>query len=403
MFKFYNGLALGIGKENCKIFTIRKFIIIAIFVIMLIVSDIIIQLVRNVIAYNMFHYDYNNVQHDTNTTYKTCKCNSNDTDEDTALSKTDYLTDINITLAEKYHINISGEFMFHYKINNINICSGIDHLYYIILVIVAPTKDGYERRMAIRKTWGQNNFIQRHPSRTVFLLGNTTNDIRQIEIEKENSIYRDIIQADFKDSYHNLALKLLMGVKWCLTYCNKFKFLFRANADIYVDINVLIKLLSLQFNTITRSMIGYHVIHSSISRDTQKCGKFCVSKNDIKHKKFYPNYLAGLFFILTSDLLEELYISALTINFFWIEDVFITGFVRLSMKHVKYINIAKYYLLNEYNFINKVGSGSYFLTSTNTYYGVFMASMLGLSKADTHFIGKNRLMALLKSFTRPDN
>ncbi len=319
----------------------------------------------------------------------------------------DYLTDINITLAQKYHVDVNKDFMFPYMINNEEVCSGVHNLYYLILVLVAPTQDGYHRRQAIRKTWGQKDFLRTHPSRTVFLLGNIYNTDKQDELEKEHEIYKDIIQADFKDSYHNLTMKLLMGVKWSLQYCNNTKFLLRANDDVFLDIMVLNRVLSAQFGTAKRSMIGFYHLHSPIIWDTGSCGKWCVSVKDIKGRTKFPKYLQGSFYILTSDLLEDLYKTAVKLKYFWIEDSFITGFVREAMDRVNYLNTETYFQFNEYTFMQncarQVSSRTHFVTITDTYYGTFMVCMSGMSQEDKTFIGHARHSALLRSFTRRSN
>ncbi len=71
-----------------------------------------------------------------------------------------HLTDINITLHDKYHIDFNADRMFPYLINNPTVCSGVEDMLYLIMVIVAPTQEGYRRRLAIRKTWGQNDFLK---------------------------------------------------------------------------------------------------------------------------------------------------------------------------------------------------------------------------------------------------
>uniref|UniRef100_A0A1B0D0R1 Hexosyltransferase n=1 Tax=Phlebotomus papatasi TaxID=29031 RepID=A0A1B0D0R1_PHLPP len=46
----------------------------------------------------------------------------------------------------------------------------------------------------------------------------------------------------------------------------------------------------------------------------------------------YPNFATGPIYLLTSDIVEEIYTTALRMPFIWLEDVFLTGFVAEELK-----------------------------------------------------------------------
>lgn len=93
-----------------------------------------------------------------------------------------------------------------------------------LLFVVKSAHRNAERRLAIRKTWGSESRFLDLTIRTVFLVGVAAPDSEEIStetarLEKEHAIYNDLVQADFIDTYFNLTLKTMSGLKWVVTYC----------------------------------------------------------------------------------------------------------------------------------------------------------------------------------------
>ena len=55
----------------------------------------------------------------------------------------------------------------------------------------------------------------------MFLVGTTreAETSLQKELDQESDLHQDIVQENFIDSYANLTLKTIGGVKWSQTYC----------------------------------------------------------------------------------------------------------------------------------------------------------------------------------------
>jgi hypothetical protein len=53
----------------------------------------------------------------------------------------------------------------------------------------------------------------------IFLVGQSFNTTLNELIIQESKLYKDIIQGDFVDTYFNLTMKILMGLKWTHLYC----------------------------------------------------------------------------------------------------------------------------------------------------------------------------------------
>lgn len=105
-----------------------------------------------------------------------------------------------------------------------------------LLYIVKSAVHHFDRRLAIRNSWGFEKRFSDVPIRTVFLLGiNPGNGHLQTEVEKEQQKYGDIVQADFIDSYFNNTIKTMMGFKWAVTFCPNSKFYMFSDDDMYIS------------------------------------------------------------------------------------------------------------------------------------------------------------------------
>ncbi len=300
--------------------------------------------------------------------------------------------DVGIKLAEKYNIgtDVNEKGMFPYLLNNPSICS-YQEIFYLVLVMSSP--DNFERRHDMRRTWAQKNLLDNFPSVTVFILGQTNNRKITNRINQESKEHGDIIQADFKDSYHNLTLKSLVGIKWAFHFCQNAKFILRTDDDIFVDVLLMTKVLNEHFSNIKRGMLGYFKANMTIFREneTDSCGKWCIAWNDYPNYHKYPTFIRGSFYILTPDILEHMYNAAVRITYHWVEDAFLTGFVRTNLENVTFINLAKYYLTKRMRFARQyekhVEKRTKFVTWTPPLYEIWKAFLTHLTPSDKHIIG----------------
>ncbi|XP_063985166.1 beta-1,3-galactosyltransferase brn [Diachasmimorpha longicaudata] len=110
-----------------------------------------------------------------------------------------------------------------------------------IVFLVKSSAEHFQRRVAIRNTWGFKKRFFDVPTRTVFLLGIHENDEDlQKRIDEESEKFKDILQANFIDSYFNNTIKTMIGFKWAYNHCRNSKFYMFVDDDIYVSVkNVL--------------------------------------------------------------------------------------------------------------------------------------------------------------------
>ncbi len=60
----------------------------------------------------------------------------------------------------------------------------------------------------------------------------------------------------------------------------------------------------------------------------------CVEEHEFPGRTGYPKYCAGINFILSADLVPELYRASFSTGFFWVDDVFATGILPLKVNNI---------------------------------------------------------------------
>ncbi|XP_051167887.1 beta-1,3-galactosyltransferase brn [Leptopilina boulardi] len=120
-------------------------------------------------------------------------------------------------------------------------CNDVQYQSLRVVYLVKSSVDHFNRRAAIRSTWGLEKRFFDVSTRTVFLLGIRPDDEQlKMKIKLESQKFQDIIQADFIDSYFNNTIKTMIGFKWAVEQCSMSKFYMFIDDDMYVSVkNVL--------------------------------------------------------------------------------------------------------------------------------------------------------------------
>ena len=92
-----------------------------------------------------------------------------------------------------------------------------------------------------RSSWG-NPDIPGVVTKLVFLLGYPEIERKQELLLEENQKYKDIVQGDFLDTYHNLSYKAIMGNLWVSEFCEQAEFVVKTDDDMFVDLYEVRKL-----------------------------------------------------------------------------------------------------------------------------------------------------------------
>jgi len=124
---------------------------------------------------------------------------------------------------------------FRYILNEPEYC-GVGEVVNL-LILVASAVRHRDNRDAIRATWGASEHLRKYNAKVVFLLGQ--GEESQTEVMEESKMHNDIVQEDFKDTYRNLTLKTVMGLKWSAIFCPQAKHVMKTDDDIFVNVPLL--------------------------------------------------------------------------------------------------------------------------------------------------------------------
>lgn len=192
----------------------------------------------------------------------------------------------------------------------------------IFLLIMIPTAPkNIIRRNVLRGIYRAENAwprLSKGAIEAVFLLGKTDNRTLQSNIDRESELHGDIVQEDFVDSYKNLTIKTVMGLKWMTNHCRHASYVIKCDDD---SVIIQVRFFAAFLNSPTTNWAaGNALLDSPVARNTSE--KFFLPK-DFYPLPTYPPYLNGPGYILSTDLVERIYKVAVTTPLFPWEDVFI--------------------------------------------------------------------------------
>lgn len=237
------------------------------------------------------------------------------------LNSLDFIS-ANLTISHEEARKFSSH---RYLINHERKCANQDVL---LLLLVKSSPENFERRQAIRSTWGNELYVERNLGVTVrvlFVLGIHPQPADRKELQKkiigEDRKYQDIIQQDFLDTFHNLTIKLLLQLGWTHAYCDHARFLMSADDDIFVHMPNLIRYLQEANRTGVKDFwIGK--VHRGAPPIRNKDSKYYVSY-EMYPWLLYPDYTPGAGYVVSRDVASRVYqVSRILNASLYIDDVF---------------------------------------------------------------------------------
>ena len=214
-----------------------------------------------------------------------------------------------------------------------------------LLTIVHSASRNFEKRKAIRETWGKGG-IQPHLShRLVFAVGHGNTEKVNQDLLQEAKSYNDILYIDFMDTYRNLTFKALASHRWIVRNCMHTKFVLKSDDDAFVNIFKLKSHLQsmkqhLPENRTLEGILLCNIIHHS--RPFRKDTKWRVSLLEYA-LPVYPSYCQGVAYVMSPDVVQSILMAAGHVDFLWIDDIFMTG-ILVSKTGIKHKNFKSVYV-----------------------------------------------------------
>ena len=205
------------------------------------------------------------------------------------------------------------------------------------LVVVKSAATHWSLRQAIRNTFGSANIFGHLNHRLVFLLGRAVRPRHSRKISEESSVYNDIMQGDFLDSYHNLTLKGVMGLRWVNSFCRKTKVLIKTDDDTFTNIFGVVHRWIPDFSKRYRSIkcITFDANVKPIKRGGGNWTKWAVDDDLFPGLDVFPFvHCNGGFVLITGDLVAPMLAAVKVTPFFWIDDVYMYGLLTTTIGDV---------------------------------------------------------------------
>ncbi|XP_067831150.1 N-acetyllactosaminide beta-1,3-N-acetylglucosaminyltransferase 2-like [Heptranchias perlo] len=192
-----------------------------------------------------------------------------------------------------------------------------------LLLVIKSMPANFERRQAVRETWGRELTLEGAQVRTVFLLGSASGEGRGPDLRWlvafEDRLYGDLLQWEFKDTLYNLTLKDYLFLKWATAKCPNAQYIFKGDDDVFLNTPAVVKYLqSLDAGQSDKLYVGQAILNASPLRDKNSKYNIPMSFYDGP----YPAYAGGGGFLYSGCLLRSLYTVSHYIPFFPIDDVF---------------------------------------------------------------------------------
>lgn len=177
---------------------------------------------------------------------------------------------------------------------------------------------------------------------SLFLVGESADERVNSRIKEESGKYKDIIMGNFLDTYRNLTLKTLMGLKWASAFCPLSKYVMKADDDAVINLKNVVNLLS---TAPPREYIVGHLFSKNRPvRDPRN--KWFTSEKDYPGL-FYPPYLNGMAYVMSGDLAESLFQVSPAVPLFPLEDVYVG--MLLKRLRIKAISEPCFIYNNDFN------------------------------------------------------
>jgi hypothetical protein len=223
-----------------------------------------------------------------------------------------------------------------------------------LLVTTFSAVGNFERRQAIRATWG--NITHFTGMRIAFVIGQTLDTKLARKVTEESEMYNDLVQTNVIDSWRNLTLKHMAMLDFIVHQCPNVPIVLKTDDDVYLSMPKVMKFVhSIQGKR--NSIYGDVFYNTPVGREPSS--KYYVSW-EAYGKPLFPPFCVGTAYIMTSDVVSKLLAASLKkLCPESSEDAFVTGIVaeelgieRVNMNpfthHRKYLTPASSQLTGDF-------------------------------------------------------
>ncbi|KAM8860097.1 N-acetyllactosaminide beta-1,3-N-acetylglucosaminyltransferase 2 isoform 1-T1 [Spinachia spinachia] len=192
-----------------------------------------------------------------------------------------------------------------------------------LLLAVKSLAPHFDRRQAIRQSWGRAGVVANRTVVTIFLLGNTTAADHHPDLSGmlryEGLRHKDLIQWDYRDSFFNLTVKEVLFLEWIQNRCPGARFIFKGDDDVFVNTFRILDFLGGLSEPRARDLfVGDVITNAGPHRD--KKVKYYIPES--MYVGTYPPYAGGGGYLYSGDLAARLHNASRQVALYPIDDVY---------------------------------------------------------------------------------
>ncbi|KAI4888425.1 hypothetical protein NFI96_021808 [Prochilodus magdalenae] len=222
-----------------------------------------------------------------------------------------------------------------------------------LLIAIKSLAPHFDRRQAIRQSWGRAGILDNRRVTTVFLLGSTEAsdylpDLSEM-VRHEAALHGDILLWDYRDTFFNLTLKEVLFLEWLGNRCPSAHYVFKGDDDVFVNTHHILKYLGGLSGTAARDLfIGDVITNAGPHRDKKL--KYYIPESVFVGP--YPPYAGGGGYLYSGDVALRLKNVSRHISLYPIDDVYTgmclqrLGLVPEKHKGFRTFNIEEKYREN---------------------------------------------------------
>ncbi|XP_060640587.1 N-acetyllactosaminide beta-1,3-N-acetylglucosaminyltransferase 2 [Anolis sagrei] len=193
-----------------------------------------------------------------------------------------------------------------------------------LLLAIKSLIPHFDRRQAIRESWGKEMKSGDMTVVRVFLLGLTPPEDHYPDLSDmlkfESETHQDILLWNYRDTFFNLTLKEVLFLKWVSSTCPDAQFIFKGDDDVFVNTHQILDYLkSLTKEKAKDLFIGDVIKDAGPHRD--KKVKYYIPESI--YEGSYPPYAGGGGFLYSGDLALRLTNISDQVLLYPIDDVYI--------------------------------------------------------------------------------
>lgn len=191
-----------------------------------------------------------------------------------------------------------------------------------LLMAVKSLVGHFERRQAIRETWGRARTYGNRTVVTVFLLGRSSPVDPPAHLQgmlgREAELHRDLLQWDYRDTFFNLTLKEVLFLEWFSQTCPGARFVLKADDDVFVNTFQILRFLEELPENQEDFFIGDVISDAGPHRD--RALKYFIPESVFVGR--YPPYAGGGGYLLSGEVARRLHAVSRQVALFPIDDVY---------------------------------------------------------------------------------